>query len=71
MKYCRKEDDVFCHTVMTKTQTKKRQRQIQRQNKFHEEWINVYRFKFLVLMYIGCRGHDNIHDDMIMYVIHT
>ena len=22
MKYCRKEDDVFCHTVMTKTKTK-------------------------------------------------
>ena len=22
MKYCHKEDDVFCHTVMTKTKTK-------------------------------------------------
>ena len=34
------------------TNTKKRQIQRQRQNKFQKEWVHVYRFHFPVLMYI-------------------
>ena len=40
MKYCRKEDNVFYHTVMTSTKTK-----TNTNTNFQEEWVNDYRLE--------------------------